>query len=242
MAKHFWEAAVLLEEMYALYTWQPCAGKRVIFIVTAAPPRHVPRTSPRSSHLATSLSRRYFYLPASPFSPGTNSPTLSSTPPLTQSLHHCTPATPQDVTARNPDVMQSIIQNKHMARGRHSGGELDGRNQDEDQWRRRNRSRRTRSVPQTQGITHGTTNHQLLSGNPSHSAHREPACVPRATHVQPPHWYHPQVEQAQHNKGLCARPRLSPPLAKAEGPAGSRSFLWASSWRLRQHGTHLLGD
>ena len=137
--------------------------------------------------------------------------------------------TPQDVTARNPDVMKSIMQNKHMARGRHSGGELDGRNQDEDQWRRRNRSRRTRSVPQTHGTTHGTTHHQLLSGNPSHSAHREPACVPHATHVQPPHWYHPQVEQAQHNKGLCARPRLSPPSEKAEGPAGSHAFWWASS-------------
>jgi len=101
-------------------------------------PRHVPRTSPRPSHLATPLCQRYFYLPASPLSPSTNSPTLSSTPPLTQSLHHCTPATPQDVTARNQDVMQSIMQNKHMARGHDSGGELEGRNQDEDQWRRRN--------------------------------------------------------------------------------------------------------
>ena len=146
---------------------------RPTYLATSLAPRHVPRTSPRSSHLATPLSQRVFCLPASPLSPSTNSPTLSSTPPLTQSLHHCTPATPQDVTARNPDVMQSIMQTKHMARGRHSGGELDGRNQDEDQCRRRNRSRRTRSVPQTHGTTHGTTQHQLLSGNSSHSAHRE---------------------------------------------------------------------
>jgi len=147
MLEDFWEAAVLLEEMYALYTWLPCAWKCVIFIVIAAPPRHVartsprhthlttslaprhvPRTSPRPSHLATPLSQRYFYLAASPVSPSTNSLTLSSSPPLTQFLHHCTPATPQDVTARNPAVMQSIMQNKHMARGRHSGGELDGKN------------------------------------------------------------------------------------------------------------------
>ena len=198
-------------------------------LATSLAPRHVPRTSPRSSQLATPLSQRYFYLPASPLSQSTKSPTMSSTPPLTQSLHHCTPATPQDVTTRNPDVMQSIMPNKHMARGRHSGGELDGRNQDEDQCLRRNRSRRTRSVPQTHGTTHGTTQNQIISGNSSHLAHRETACVPHATHLQPRHWYHPQVEQAPHNKGLCARPRLNPPLVEAEGPAGSRSFWWASN-------------
>jgi len=135
----------------------------------------------------------------------------------------------QSSTPSEASTMQSIMQNKHMARGHYGGGELDRRNEDEDQWRRRNRWRRTRSVPQTDGTTHGTTHHQLLSGNPSHSAHRETACVPHATHVQPRRWYHAQVEQAQHNKGLCARPRLSPPLAEAEGPAGSLSFWWACS-------------
>jgi len=100
--------------------------------------------------------------------------------------------------------MQSIMQNKHMAKGRHRGGELDGRIQDEAECRRRNRSRRTRSVPQTHCTTHGTTQHKLLSGNPSHSANRKTACVPHATHIQPRHWYHPQVEKAPHSKGLCA--------------------------------------
>jgi len=116
----------------------PRTSPRPSHLATSLAPRNVPRTSPRPSHLATPLSQRHFYLQASPLSPSTNSPTLSSTPPVTQSLQHCTPATPQDVTTRNPDVMQSIMQKKHMARGHHGGGELDGRNQDEDKWRRRN--------------------------------------------------------------------------------------------------------
>jgi len=106
--------------MYALCTWLPCDLKRFIFIVPAASPRNVPRTSPRFSHLATPLSQRYFYLPASPFSASKNFPTNSSSAPLTPFLHYCTPATPQNVTAKNPYVMQLIMHNKHMA-GRHQG-------------------------------------------------------------------------------------------------------------------------
>jgi len=73
VAKEFREAAVLLEEIYALYTWPPCAGKRVIFIVSATPSLHLPRPAPPPSHLAPSLSQRYFYPPAPPLSPRTNS-------------------------------------------------------------------------------------------------------------------------------------------------------------------------
>ena len=75
-------------------------------------PCHLPRTSPPPSPNATSTPQRHFSLLAPASS------TLASTPPLTQFLYHLTAATPQEVTVRNPDVMQSIKQNKRMTRVR----------------------------------------------------------------------------------------------------------------------------
>ena len=61
----------------------PRTSPRSSHLATSLAPRHVPGTSPLSSHLATPLSQCYFYLRASHLSPSTNSPTSSSTPPLT---------------------------------------------------------------------------------------------------------------------------------------------------------------
>jgi len=155
--------------------------------------RYCHSPSPRPSHLATSLAPRHPTLPTPLLPPSFTPLSKHKIPhPVLHSHPHPVPTSlyARDAagsSARKPDVMQSIMQNKHMARGHHSGGELDGRNQDEDQWRRRNRSRRTRSAPLTHGTTHGPTHRQLLSSNTSHSAHRNTACVPHMTHVQPSH-------------------------------------------------------
>jgi len=70
MAKHFWETAVLLENMHCTHD---CHALESVSFSSSMPlplamslaPRHFPHTSPRPSHLATPPSQCYFYLPAS---------------------------------------------------------------------------------------------------------------------------------------------------------------------------------
>ena len=70
-------------------------------------PRHVPRTSPRPSHLATPLCQRYFYLPASPLSPSTNSPPC---PPLPPSPSPCITVRPRRRRMLQPETKTSCSQ------------------------------------------------------------------------------------------------------------------------------------